>query len=141
MKCFNQQIAISAFVYPVVDKAITSLPFRLSWIQDSIIRIPGHIMSGGVGSRPSAEIHSMIVTDLRFSGLGVYSSLTRIGTTTSSPLGHPIRTPDSSILWIFLALRILYLSRLYRYFSNHSSKSLSVCVSTRFRAIGFVLMV
>jgi len=54
--------------------------------------------SRGRGSRPLAETASMIVMDLRFSGLGVYNSFTNNRTTTSLPQGHPIRAPDSSIL-------------------------------------------
>jgi len=48
------------------------------------------------------------MTDLRFLGLVVYSSLTLIGTIICSPLGYLTRAPDSSILRTFLPFVILY---------------------------------
>src|SRR5436305_13637763 len=92
---------------------------------------PGQMIKGGGGCRPSAEITSTSVNDFLFSGDEVYASFISMGTTISSPRGHPTRTPDSSMLCIFLAFLILYLSRVIRYFSNQDSTSVSLCVSTR----------
>ena len=60
------------------------------------LRDIGTITTSGIALL-SADIHSIIVRDMRFSGILVYISLIPIGTTTSSPIGMQILAPF--LLW------------------------------------------
>ena len=72
-----------SFVYLVGETIITSWPVIFSWNQETIIITPGIITTGGIALL-SADIDSIIIRDMRFSGSLVYISLIPIGTTTSS---------------------------------------------------------
>ena len=134
-------MAISLFVQPIRLQAICSVPMSSSVIQLSMIFLPGVITKGGRGSLPSVIIVSIIVTDLRFSGLNIQSSYTSIGIITCYLVGHLIRAPNSSIFNIFLPFIILYSVRVSRYFLNQSRMSSSMWESSLAWAIGFVLIV
>jgi hypothetical protein len=89
------------FVYLDSLTIINSYPVILLLNQDAIILTPGIIITGGIAF-PSAEIHSIIVIERRFSGIPVYISLILIRTTTSSPASIQTRASFSSILYINL---------------------------------------
>jgi hypothetical protein len=71
-----------------------------------------------------------------------YSQQIPIGTITSSPAGTAILAPFSSILCISLPVFMPVNSNAGLYsFSNQSRRLCSLCISTRWEAIGFVLIV
>jgi len=76
---------------------------------DTIIVTPSTITTGGIAFL-SAEILSIIVRESRFSGTPTYISLIQIGTTTSSPVGHAIQAPFSSMLCIYFPVCIFVYS-------------------------------
>jgi hypothetical protein len=74
------------FVYPIGEIIITLWLVIFSWNQETIIITLGIITTSRIALL-SIDIDSIIVRDMRFSGIPVYISLILIGTTTSSPIG------------------------------------------------------
>jgi len=91
---------------------------------------------------PLADILSITVREMRFSGIPTYISLIPTGTIISCLEGYVIRAPFSSILCMYFVYLMPVASSAGLYSSsNHFRSWLSICVSTRWVVIGFVLIV
>jgi hypothetical protein len=103
--------------------------------------VPGAIITGNIAV-PLAQIHLITVIEIRFLGILTYISVISTRTTISCLAGYASRVPFLSILYIYLALLILVYLSTGRYLSLNHLRSLDeVCISMRWLAIGFVLIV
>jgi hypothetical protein len=103
--------------------------------------VPRAIITGGIAVL-LAQIHSITVIEIQFSGILTYIFVIPTGTTISCLAGHISQVPFSSILYIYLALLILVYLSTGRYSSLNHLRSLDeVCILTQWLIIGFVLIV
>jgi hypothetical protein len=78
----------------------------------------GVIIKEGKGSLLFIIIVLIIIINLRFSRLNIYSSFTLINIITYYLIGYLTYNPDSFIFNIFLPFIILYSAKVIKYFLN-----------------------